>query len=158
MHRCISHIAKMAKRQGGFIVAVCVAGLASGCGGVSMPMGSADVETPLVLTGSIPSASDVAFTDINGGDRRVIAQSLHSFFDGNSSDLPNDENRLSWNNPSSGNSGSINHINVGSLDETGCLDFQTTANTIAGIRLYQGTACRDFTRRVEITTLTTSET
>ncbi len=51
---------------------------------------------------------------------------------------------FAWNNPLSGNSGTI----VALTDETvasgaGCARFETTANTIGGVRAYQGVACQD---------------
>lgn len=120
-------------------------------------MGSDDMETPLVLTGSIPSASDVAFSDVGVGDRTVIAQALTPVFQGDTSNLPTEENSLRWTNPSSGNSGNIRKLSLDGLADTGCVNFQTTANTIAGIRLYNGTACRDLSQRVQITSLSMSE-
>ncbi|MCV0429772.1 MAG: pyridoxamine 5'-phosphate oxidase, partial [Roseibium sp.] len=56
-------------------------------------------------------------------------------------------------NASSGNSGTLTNIDTAALSDTGCISFQTTANTIAGIKLYSGTACRDITQKFAVTTL-----
>ena len=56
-----------------------------------------------------------------------------------------------------GNSGTLSNINASTYSETGCLGFQTTANTIVGIKLYSGTACRDITQKFAVTSLTVAE-
>lgn len=136
---------------------VAVGTLLSGCSQVSVPMGSNNIDTPTVLTGSIPSATDVAYSDINEGDRGIIAAHLDSL----SEDLMSVEAKpglsLPWLNSVSGNSGTLSGIDTAVLTETGCLTFRTTANTITGIKLYDGTACRDVTRKFAITTLTVSD-
>jgi len=130
--------------------------LLGGCSQVSVPVGSNNIDTPTVLTGSIPSASDIAYSDINDGDRDIIAAHLDSL----SSDLSSGQDAtvlsLPWLNSVSGNSGTLSGINTSVLTETGCLTFRTTANTITGIKLYDGTACRDITQKFAVTTLTVS--
>lgn len=135
-------------------VLLCLA--VGGCSQVTMPLGSDDVETPLVLTGSIPSGIDVAFTDIDGKDRQIIAFTLDLLTSGAVPKQETDDDhdaRLSWTNPESGNSGKVSDVDQQALAETGCLTFKTTANTIAGVRIYSGTACRDISRQLTITSL-----
>ncbi|MDN3718459.1 hypothetical protein QW131_02535 [Roseibium salinum] len=45
-----------------------------GCSQFSVPVGSNNVDTPTLLTGSIPSSSDVAYSDISVEDRKIIAE------------------------------------------------------------------------------------
>jgi len=122
----------------------------SACAQVTVPLGSADVETPMLLTGSIPSTTDIAYADIDGQDRVFMAEALSIGLD---SDIETTSLLIPWNNPNSGNSGTLSNIKADTLSQTGCLSFSTTANTIAGVRLYEGTACRDATSRLIITEL-----
>ncbi|SHL51623.1 RT0821/Lpp0805 family surface protein [Roseibium suaedae] len=160
-HR-VSYDAVKTKFQKVRFAPVALACVLAGCGQVSMPLGSNDVETPLVLTGSIPSSSDVAFADIGETDREIIAMSIDQLVSGTGmeasalADEGTMRTAVSWTNPDSGNSGSIAKLDKSKLDDTGCLDFETTANTIAGIRLYKGTACRDIRQVMAITALTVS--
>lgn len=128
-----------------------------GCSQVSVPMGSNNVDTPTILTGSISSSTDIAYSDINASDRSVIAQNL----DAVGSELVASSDvlglTLPWLNDSSGNSGTLTNIDTGPLSETGCVSFLTTANTIAGIKLYSGTACRDITQKFTVTTLSVAD-
>ena len=122
-----------------------------------MQVGSDDIAEPTLLTGSIPSNSDVAFADISADDRMIIAGNLDSL----TGDL-DDQSDLSglslpWLNTASGNSGTVSSLDKSTFNETGCLAFQTTANTIVGIKLYDGTACRDVTQKFAVTTLTVVE-
>ena len=160
-HR-VSYDAVKAKFQVIRFAPAALACLLAGCGQVSMPLGSNDVETPLVLTGSIPSSSDVAFSDIDETDREIIAMSIDQLVSGTgmeASALADGDTKptaISWTNPDSGNSGSIGKLDKSKLDDTGCIEFETTANTIAGIRLYKGTACRDVRQVMAITALNVS--
>ncbi|WP_417685197.1 RT0821/Lpp0805 family surface protein [Roseibium sp.] len=155
-----TYTARLTKIQSLAAPALSLVLLAGGCGQISMPLGSADVETPLVLTGSIPSASDVAFADVGEDDRKIIAMTLDAVTaaDGPEpaaySESAADENsRLAWTNQESGNSGRISEIDKTGLAETGCVAFKTTANTIAGLKIYSGSACRDISSRMTITSL-----
>ena len=129
-------LAKIAPRTG---ACVALALLVGACGGVSMPVGSADLAAPLDLTGSIDGQQNDADVDISRQDRAVIAKAIATARDGAVGAPP-----FAWNNPLSGNSGTI----VALTDETvatgtGCARFETTANTIGGVRAYQGVACQD---------------
>ena len=139
------------KARSAFIVLMAIS--ASACSSVSMPRGTDDVRTPTVLTGSVPSATDVAYADIDFYDRAVIAASIDTLSgnDGVLHPLPTDG--LPWVNRQSGNSGRISDLESVNLSDTGCLSFNTTANTFAGIKLYAGTACRDITGRFAVTSL-----
>ena len=112
------------------------------CGGVSMPMGSADVETPLDLTGSIEGQQNTADVDINKQDRAIIATAIGTARQQDAAKPP-----FSWTNPITGNSGTILSLVDDSVPGgTGCTRFETTANTIGGVRAYDGVACRDVMR------------
>lgn len=130
----------------------------AGCGQVSMQLGSADVETPMVITGSINTGVETAHSDIDLADREVIAEVLDTMANP-SGVVALTETRpgARWLNRESGNSGTVSKIDTSQIDETGCLGFQTTANTIAGVKLYQGTACRDITQRMVITSLSVAD-
>lgn len=135
-----------------------VAGTAlGGCSQVSVPVGSNNIDTPTVLTGSIPSASDVAYSDISEGDRGIIAAHLDSLSEDLSDVQTVETLSVSWLNSVSGNSGTVSRIDVSLLGDTGCLSFRTTANTIAGIKLYDGSACRDVTQKFAVISLTVSD-
>ncbi|WP_346899460.1 RT0821/Lpp0805 family surface protein [uncultured Roseibium sp.] len=123
------------------------------CSPVSMPIGSSDIETPLVLTGSIPSLDDDAYTDVGADDRKLIAKTIHTAVDDD-----NTAEALAWSNPESGNSGTISDVDVSQFEDTGCLSFKTTANTITGVGLYEGTACRDISNAMAITVLRVAKT
>lgn len=140
---------------GGILLAI---GLSlGGCAQVSVPMGSNNVATPTVLTGSIPSASDVAYSDVDEDDRSIIAGHLDTLGATLADGQAATGVALPWLNSVSGNSGTLTGIDTSVLSATGCLTFRTTANTIAGIKLYDGTACRDITRKFAVTALTVSE-
>jgi len=128
-----------------------------GCSQVTVPMGSNNVTSPTVLTGSIPSAADVAYSDIHEDDRTIIAGHLDTLGQSLEDDTPPTGVSLPWLNSVSGNSGTLSGIDTSLLSATGCLTFRTTANTIAGIKLYDGTACRDITRKFAVTALTVAE-
>lgn len=131
--------------------------LIAGCAQVTVPIGSNNVDTPTVLTGSIPSSTDQAYTDVNAEDRAVIAENLDSLDQTLDNYDAGQDVLLSWLNPISGNSGTVTSIKADGLTETGCLSFQTTANTIAGIRLYSGTACRDISQKFAVTALSVAD-
>lgn len=128
-----------------------------GCSQISVPMGSNDVDTPTLLTGSIPSSSDIAYSDISPEDRKIIAENLDAADPELTADSQAGALNLPWLNALSGNSGTLSNIDASSLGETGCISFKTTANTIAGIKLYSGTACRDVTQKFNVTTLSVAD-
>lgn len=134
--------------------ALMIGGLVSGCGQVTMQVGTDDVATPTVLTGSILSPSDEAYSDITAQDRQVIAARLDALNDelATGSDLM--PLSVQWQNEASGNAGTLWKIDTDTFAQTGCLTFKTTANTIAGVKLYSGTACRDISERFTVTALT----
>ncbi|MCA1297880.1 RT0821/Lpp0805 family surface protein [Stappia indica] len=126
-------------RQPQLALLISCALLTSACSGVSMPVGSADVEVPLDLTGSIDAQQNAADVDIGQEDRVIIARTIAEASDGERTAPP-----LSWNNPITGNSGTILSLVQDKVTGgTGCSRFETTANTIGGVRAYHGVACRD---------------
>lgn len=133
--------------------ALALAALLAACGSVSMPMGSADVDTPLDLTGSIDGQQNTADLDIGQDDRRAIAQAIaeaRAAGAGKEGTVP----PLAWTNPTSGNSGTILALKDDSIaGGTGCTRFETSANTIGGVRAYQGLACRDLMQDWQIVRL-----
>ncbi len=117
--------------------AIVATGFLAGCGSISFPMGSNDVEAPLDLTGSIDGIQNSADLDISPEDRAVIAKTISAAPAGVTS-------TLAWSSHISGNSGTITALapDTGSSG-TGCRSFETTANTVTGIRTYTGIVCRD---------------
>ncbi|MEP1931606.1 MAG: RT0821/Lpp0805 family surface protein [Roseibium sp.] len=152
-----SYTARPTKIQPLMLSMVALGMIVAGCSQVSMQMGSADVAEPTLLTGSISSNSDVAFADISSDDRLIIAKNLDELSGDlrEGSDLT--ELSLPWLNTASGNSGTVSAVDETTFGQTGCLNFRTTANTIVGIKLYSGTACRDITQKFAVTTLTVVE-
>jgi surface antigen len=148
-----SYTASGIKIQSTWLAALAISALLGACSPVSMPIGSSDIETPLVLTGSIPSPDEDAYTDVGADDRKLIAQTIHAALDQDDT-----VEALAWSNPESGNSGTISSLDVSKFKETGCLSFKTTANTITGVRLYEGTACRDISNATAITVLRVAKT
>jgi outer membrane surface antigen len=157
MHRMRSYTAGNIKIQYLLAVLFCVGGALGGCSQITVPMGSNNVDTPTVITGSIPSSTDIAYSDINDGDRRIIAENLDAIGVVLKADSEVQNVSLPWLNSISGNSGTLSNIDTAALGETGCLSFQTTANTIAGIKLYSGTACRDISQSFAVTTLSVAD-
>jgi surface antigen len=147
-----SYTAGGIKIQSAWLAALVISGSLGACSPVSMPIGSSDIETPLVLTGSIPSVEDEAYTDISTDDRKLIAKTIHTALDED-----NAVEALAWSNSESGNSGTISGLDVSKFEDTGCLSFKTTANTITGLRLYEGTACRDLSNAIAITALSVAK-
>ncbi|MBN9669275.1 pyridoxamine 5'-phosphate oxidase [Labrenzia aggregata] len=125
-----------------------------GCSQVTVPMGSNNVDTPTVITGAISSSTDIAYSDVDEKDREIISQNLDLVAEHLDSGQAVDGLALPWLNAVSGNSGTLTEIDTNVFGETGCLFFKTTANTIAGIKLYSGTACRDVSRKFAVTALT----
>ena len=130
----------IAYRRGSMLTAcLCMGVMLSGCGGVSMPIGSSDPATPLDLTGSIDAQRDTADLDINQQDRAIIAKAIATARETGSANPP-----FTWTNPLTGNSGTILTLTDETIASgTGCARFETTANTIGGVRSYEGVACRD---------------
>ncbi len=157
MYRMRSYTAGHIKIQPLAALCMAIATALGGCSQLSVPVGSNNIDSPTVLTGSIPSASDVAYADINEDDRSVIAQNLDTISQDLAAGKPTHALSLTWLNAISGNSGTLSNINASTYGETGCLGFQTTANTIVGIKLYSGTACRDITQKFAVTSLTVAE-
>lgn len=157
MHHMRSYTSVKIKIQ--YLVAVLfsLGGFLGGCSHVTVPIGSNNVDAPTVITGSIPSSSDIAYSDVNESDRKIIAENLDAIGVVLKADGDVQTISLPWLNSSSGNSGTVSNIDTTALGETGCLSFQTTANTIAGIKLYSGTACRDVTQSFAVTTLTVAD-
>ncbi len=128
-----------------------------GCSHVSVPIGADNVDTPTLITGSLTTSADVAFSDVNADDRGIIAENLDAIAPRLADGQPVDALSLPWLNAISGNSGTMSDINTAILAETGCVTFKTTANTIAGIKLYTGTACRDVRQKFAVTDLSVAD-
>ncbi len=145
------------KNRSVMVFAVLLGGALAGCGQMGMQVGTDDLKTPTVLTGSIPSAADVAYSDLSPEDRLAIAANLDAL----NADLERGSNldglSLPWLNAISGNSGTVSEVSSSAFTQTGCLTFKTTANTIAGIKLYSGTACRDITQKFAVTALAVAD-
>ncbi len=145
------------KNQSAVVCALVMGLTASGCSQVGMQVGTDDLKTPTILTGSIPSAADEAYTDLSIEDRQSIAKNFDTLDQDLASGAGLEDLKLPWLNGISGNSGTISEINPTAFAQTGCLGFKTTANTISGIKLYSGTACRDITQKFAVTALTVAD-
>lgn len=128
-----------------------------GCSQIAVPVGSNNVDTPTILTGSIQSSTDIAYSDISAEDRAAISRNLDVIGENLDGGTVSETLTLPWLNPLSGNSGTLSDFDTASLSETGCVSFKTTANTIAGIKLYSGTACRDVTQKFAVTGLSVAD-
>ncbi|ADZ71712.1 RT0821/Lpp0805 family surface protein [Polymorphum gilvum] len=114
---------------------------------MSSPLASNDLDTPLDLTGSIDGLGNGADTDIDKEDRRAIAAAIEA-----AKPTADGPAAIAWANPLSGNTGTVTTINADG-GVSGCLAFRTTANTIHGVRAYDGTACRDAFSALSVITL-----
>ncbi|MEP0406265.1 MAG: hypothetical protein ABJH93_11010 [Roseibium sp.] len=107
---------------------------------------------------SIVSPAEPARQVIEDDDWEAIAQNLDKVVPDLSSRAVDLAAGWSWFSPVSGNSGTLLKIETAGLSETECISFQTTANTITGIGLYTGTACRALGRRFAVTELNVNAT
>ncbi|WP_371419594.1 RT0821/Lpp0805 family surface protein [Labrenzia sp. THAF82] len=107
---------------------------------------------------SIASPADPSRNDIKDDDWLAIAQKLDKAVLSFSSRAVDQAPEQSWFSPVSGNSGTFLKIGTAELSGPECIAFQTTANTITGIRLYNGTACRDSARRFAVVEMNANET
>jgi len=143
-----AYTAALAELKNCFVPIALIGLLISGCSTVSTPLGSADVATPLDLTASIDGIDDTSYADIDEMDRQILSTKIQESVDSGAA-----PESVPWVNPQSGNSGTISEFATANLAETGCISFKTTANTIDGIRLYNGTACRDASSSFAIVSL-----
>ncbi|WP_349359753.1 RT0821/Lpp0805 family surface protein [Stappia sp.] len=145
--------ARGGRTAAGLGISLALALLAGACGGVSMPVGSADPATPLDLTGSIDAEQNTADVDIGAQDRAVIARAIATARGSTTAQPP-----FSWTNPLSGNSGTILALTDDTIASgTGCARFRTTANTIGGLRAYDGVACQDAMQTWQVIDLTEAD-
>ncbi len=152
-----SYTAGKSKFQPYAVTLLLGATLLASCTHVTVPTGSNDVSAPTLITGSIESSSDIAYSDVSDDDRAIIADNLDAARVVIENGPAAAALELPWLNSLSGNSGTVSHIDTSVLQETGCVSFKTTANTIAGIKLYSGTACRDVERNFSVTTLSVAD-
>lgn len=137
------------------------------CAQLSGPLATSDVVDMSDVTGSIDSAgasagasaadgsatdaagasSQARSTDIDAADRRAIALAIAS------APAPGNAISIPWLNPESGNSGTIITLTPEGRDLLGCVAFRTTANTIQGVRAYDGNACRDARQQLAVINL-----
>ncbi len=116
--------------------------LVAGCGGLSIPVGSASGthernEDPAV-TGSV-SSNGGAEDAVLPADRFAISDAIGRLNRDDEARLP-----LAWHSETSGNQGSILSLSpLAVRPGLTCLEFVTTANTFQGLENYNGTACRD---------------
>lgn len=133
------------------------------CAQLSGPLATSDVVDMSDVTGSIDSAgasaadgsatdaagasSQAGSTDIDAADRQLIALAIAS------APAPGNAISIPWLNPVSGNSGTIIALTPEGRDLLGCVAFRTTANTIQGVRAYDGNACRDARQQLAVINL-----
>lgn len=128
-------------RFGGLLASSDVGEMSDVTGSIGSP---GTPQTP--ATGGLPSLSSTA-ADIDSTDRQVIALALAS------APAPGRAIALPWLNPQSGNSGTITALTEEGKELLGCVAFRTTANTIQGVRAYDGNACRDARQQLAVINL-----
>lgn len=118
----------------------------SGCSTVMMPLsgwGSAQNGPPAgeIATGSIPKPTVATPAPESDGD--VIRRTVEQVARGTA--VADPTGRLTWSNPTSGNSGTISDL-VAAKASNGapCRDFATTLATIEGVSMYRGRACQGY--------------
>ncbi|WP_106752015.1 RT0821/Lpp0805 family surface protein [Pannonibacter carbonis] len=133
------------------------------CAQISGPLATSDVVDMSDVTGSIDSAgasagngpvtevagasSQARSSDIDATDRKLIALAIAT------APAPGNAISIPWLNPASGNSGTIIALTPEGRDLLGCVAFRTTANTIQGVRAYDGNACRDARQQMAVINL-----
>lgn len=145
----LSHPTAVSKACVRLIACISLSFAAVACSQVVPPMGTHDSVAPLDLTGAIKAAPDKA-ADVDGEDRRIIARSIENAL---AQSRTGSSQTVSWANPVSGNTGTISDIDNGTASLPGCVHFKTTANTISGVRAYEGQACRDAVSNLTVTGL-----
>ncbi len=150
----LSHPIAVSKACVRLIACISLSFAAVACSQVVPPMGTHDSVAPLDLTGAIKAAPDKA-ADVDGEDRRIIARSIENALaqSQTGSSQTGSSQTISWANPVSGNTGTISDIDNGTASLPGCVHFKTTANTISGVRAYEGQACRDAVSNLTVTGL-----
>ncbi len=121
------------------------------CTQMSISVNKGEYQEPLNLTEGVGPAQNVADNQIDRTDRTVITDTIEEALnEGRGGFAP-----MAWRNPVSGNSGTITSLM--SIDRSGsiagCTDFVTSANTVGGIRAYQGRSCPDNNQRMRIVQL-----
>lgn len=124
------------------------------CTQMSISVNNSEYQEPLNLTDSVDTKQKVADSEIHRTDRTIITntieEALNESGNKNLSFAP-----MAWTNPISGNSGTITSLM--SVDKSnsiaGCTDFVTSANTVGGVRAYQGRSCPDIHQKMKIVQL-----
>lgn len=149
---------KACLRQSCFIPAVLVLSLPA-CTQMSISVNNSEYQEPLNLTETVDTKQKVADNEIHRTDRTVITNTIEEAL--------NESGRtkrrfapMAWANPVSGNSGTITSLM--SVDKTGsiagCAEFVTSANTVGGVRAYQGRSCPDINKKMKIIQLAPFQT
>lgn len=124
---------KVARALLGALLATLIALPLGGCA-VNRPMSAIDKD-PAIVTGSIsePTISE----DVEASDAETIRMAV-----GDATPTGEDSYLMAWNNPQTGNSGTISAIEefAGGNGQT-CRKFVTTLDSFSGVALYEGEAC-----------------
>ncbi|TWI84590.1 outer membrane surface antigen [Roseibium hamelinense] len=150
------HMVALCKIQPRAVLAAAILPVLGACTQVTVPLGSNDVQTPIVLSGEMGLSADEAFTDIDAQDRAEIAAVLADLISKETA-TQTVATEMRWLNGESGNSGTVSKLDLADYQATGCFSFQTTANTIAGVKLYSGTACKDARNILDVASLRVTE-
>ncbi|WP_257099052.1 RT0821/Lpp0805 family surface protein [Pseudovibrio flavus] len=123
----------------------------SSCTAMSLGSNSDDFsdEDTMLATGSIPTEEQGG---VDQGDKFIISKKIEEAITGEETTNSNSYfEPLAWVNPSSGNSGTIlSLIEHKDTALAGCAEFVTSANTIDGIKAYQGRSCPDTNRSMRV--------
>ncbi|KZK91815.1 hypothetical protein PsW64_00145 [Pseudovibrio sp. W64] len=145
-------------RQSCFVSAALLLTLPA-CTQMSISVNNSEYQEPLNLTEAVDTKQKVADSEIHRTDRTVITNTIEEALN-ESGQTKHRFAPMAWTNPVSGNSGTITSLM--SVDKTesiaGCTDFVTSANTVGGIRAYQGRSCPDTNRKMKIVQLAPFQT
>ncbi|SDQ82483.1 outer membrane surface antigen [Pseudovibrio sp. Tun.PSC04-5.I4] len=121
------------------------------CTQMSISVNNDQYQDPLNLTEAVDTKQKVAESEIHRTDRTIITNTIEAALTDNAT-TPSGFAPMAWINPISGNSGTITSLL--SVDKTGsiagCTDFVTSANTVGGVRAYQGRSCPDVHQKMKI--------
>ncbi len=149
---------KTCLRQSCFVSAALLLTLPA-CTQMSISVNNSEYQEPLNLTKAVDTRQKVADNGIHRTDRTVISNTIEEALN-ESGQTRHRIEPMAWANPVSGNSGTITSLmsvnKTGSI--AGCTDFVTSANTVGGVKAYQGRSCPDTNHRMKIVQLAPFQT
>lgn len=124
------------------------------CTQMSVSLNNSEYREPLNLTQSSANSPQKKTAGIEISDKSIITETIETALN-DKTERDDVFEPLAWTNPESGNSGTI--LSLLSVEKSGsvagCTDFITSANTVGGVRAYEGRSCPDAKRRMQIVQL-----